>query len=647
MYLEPVRKQRPPGDDPSIGLRLALIVAVAVVLVSVLGFRLWFLQILSGDRYTALADNNRLRTVSIEAPRGVIYDRNGKVLVKNRAGLSVGILPMDVRNDDIVLPRLATLLGVSEGDIRLRLAAAKNDMYRVVVLKEDVPQDTVVAFLKEHSLEFPGVRVEKTYQRDYGAADRPVRATHILGYVGEVSDQELAQEWATNLKAGDRVGKGGVEAQYDTYLRGTDGKTTVEVDATGRPKQQLQDVAPLPGKNLVLTVDSELQAAAEKAIREGIDNARKQGFKRAAAGAVVAINPTNGQLLAMTSFPDYDPSLWVGGMRQSDYDRLNSAGAHQPFVNRAIAGLYAPGSTFKPFIAATALNKGLIDGKRVFDDPGYFKVGGQTFFCWNKQGHGEVNLLEALMESCDVYFYNVGQLLYEQNGPVLQDGVRQFGFDEKTGIDLPGESKGQVPDKDWKKQAVAAYPNPVDRIWKTGDEVNLAIGQGDMLATPLQLATAFAAIANADAGKVDGDGNVQLNVLVPHVGMRITDAAGNIVHEFETQTRKTVSLTAHDLGLLRTGLHYVTAEKQGTAYEAFKGFPVPVVGKTGTSQKAGASDYAWFMGYAPADDPKILVVALVEQGGHGSSVAAPVVRRVMEQYFGVKKGANDVVRWTE
>jgi penicillin-binding protein 2 len=647
MYLEPVRKQRAPGDDPSIALRLALIVAVAIMLFSVLGFRLWFLQILSGDRYTAMANNNRLRTVSIEAPRGVVYDRNGKTLVQNRAGLSVGILPMDLRNEDIVLPRVATLLGMPEAEIRAKLKTAMNDKYRVIILKEDVPENTVVAFLKEHSLEFPGVRVETSYQRDYGAADRAVRATHILGYVGEISDKELLQEWAKNLKAGDRVGKMGVELQYDAYLRGKDGTRTVEVDATGRPKQQLQDVAPLPGKNLVLTIDSELQAAAEKAIREGIDSARKQGFKNAAAGVVVAINPKNGQILAMTSFPDYDPSLWVGGMKQSDFDRLNSAAANQPLFNRAIAGEYAPGSTFKPFIAATALNKGLINGTRVFNDPGYLKVGGQTFFCWNRQGHGEVNLLEALMESCDVYFYNVGQLLYNQNGPVLQDGVRQFGFGDPTGVDLPGESKGQVPDSKWKKEAVVAYPNPVDRIWKTGDEVNLAIGQGDMLSTPLQLATAFAAIANADAGKTDSAGNVQLNVLVPHVGLQITDAAGNIVHEFETQTRKTVSMTAHDLGLIRTGLQYVTSDTQGTAYGAFKGFPVPVVGKTGTSQKAGASDYAWFMGYAPANDPKILVVALVEQGGHGSSVAAPVVRRVMEQYFGIKSGSTNVVQWTE
>lgn len=647
MYLEPIRKQRPPGDDPSIGLRLALIVVVAIMLFSVLGFRLWFLQILSGDRYTAMADNNRLRTVSIEAPRGVIYDRNGKALVENRAGLSVGILPMDLRDEDTVLPRLATVLGIPEAEIRAKLKTAQNDKYRVVILKEDVPENPIVAFLKEHSLEFPGVRVEKSYQRDYGAPDRGVRATHILGYVGEISEQELQQEWAKSLVAGDRVGKMGVEFEYDAYLRGTVGSRTVEVDATGRPKKELQDVAPLPGKNLVLTIDSELQAVAEKAIRQGIDNAQKQGFKNAAAGTVVALNPKNGQILAMTSFPDYDPSLWVGGMKQTDFDRLNAPEANQPFLNRAIAGLYPPGSTFKPFVAATALNRGLINGTQVFADPGFFKVGGQVFHCWNKDGHGEVNLLEALMESCDVYFYNVGQIMYDQNGPVLQDGVRGFGFDQKTGVDLPGESKGQVPDKAWKKEAVAAYPNSVDRIWKTGDEVNLAIGQGDMLATPLQLATAFAAIANADAGKATGEGEVQLNVLVPHVGYQITDAAGNIVHEFETQTRKTVSMTAHNLGLLRTGLHYVTSEKEGTAYGAFKDFPIPVVGKTGTSQKAPDDDYAWFMGYAPADDPQILVVALVEQGGHGSSVAAPVVRRVMEQYFGIKPGTNQAVPVTE
>ncbi len=636
MFLEPIRKQRPPSDDVSLGVRLGILAAVVVLLFSALGFRLWFLQVLSGDRYVVLADNNRTRSVPVEAPRGVIYDRNGKALVKNRAGLSVGILPMDLRNKEQVVPRLAKVLGMPEDDIWKKLKKTEADPYVVAVIKEDVPEAPVVAYLKEHSLEFPGVRVEKVYLRSYPLAkNAEVLAPHLLGYVGEISDAQLLQEPFRTLKAGDKVGKDGVELQYDGFLRGTDGSRTVEVDAFGRPKRILAENDPQPGKNLVLTVDGDVQAAAERAITQGIERARLSGFKEAAAGAVVALNPKTGEVLASASYPTYDPAQWVGGMSAKDFAALNSPESHNPLLDRVIMGRYPAGSTFKPFVAATALRQDLITPATVYDDPGTFRIGQQVWRCWKRDGHGEMDLVQAITQSCDVYFYNLGKTFYEQTGPVLQDGVSQFGFGQATGIDLPGESVGRVPDKAWKKRV---GKTPADQAWRTGDDVNLAIGQGDLLVTPMQLAVAFSAVANAKpvtptAGQAAQ--NDVMDVLVPRLGKEITDAAGNVIHRFDTERRRQITMRADQLGAIRTGLLGVTSDPNGTAYYAFEGFPIPVAGKTGTAEKKPEKDYAWFMGYAPANDPQILVVALLEQGGHGSSVAAPMVRQVMESYFHV------------
>jgi penicillin-binding protein 2 len=641
LYLEPIRKKRAPADDPSVGMRLGLLAAVVIILFSVLGFRLWFLQVLTGDSYIQLADNNRLRMVTIEAPRGVIYDRNGVPLVENRAGLSVGILPMDLRNEDVVLPRLAVLLEMSEAEVRAKVEAGRKNPYIVTVLKEDVGESPVVDHLLERRLEFPGVKVEKRYVREYPHA---AWATHLLGHVGEISSEELELETFRTLRPGARVGKDGVESVYDNFLRGVDGERTVEVDAHGRPKRELQVKQPLPGKNLVLTIDHVIQEAAERAIEAGIERAHANEFVDAAAGAVVALNPRNGEVLAMTSYPDYDPSLWVGGMKQDDWDRLNAEEAHQPIWNRATKGRYPAASTFKPFVALAALKTGLVPPDFTIFDPGRFKIGQQTWKCWDDDGHGQVNLVESLMVSCDTYFYTLGEKFYYQPAPVLQDGVREFGFGRVTGIDLPDEKAGRVPDKDWKKEA---GKTDEDKLWKPGDDVNLSIGQGDLLVTPLQLAVAFAAIANSRED--ESTGQTMLELVVPRLGLQITDTVGNAEKQFETERRGQLAVDPYHLDLVRKGLRYVTSEREGTAYGAFKGFPesIPVVGKTGTAEKAPDDDYAWFMAYAPAEDPEILVVALIEQGGHGSAVAAPVVRQVLEAYFDLEPAVPLEVQATE
>jgi penicillin-binding protein 2 len=639
MILEPIRKRRSSEDDSFVGMRVGTLLIIAFVLFGVLAFRLWFLQILSGDAYVAVANDNRIREVKVEAPRGVVYDRDGKLLVENRAGLNVGLLPMDMYDPKkqpeqftAEIDGLAKVLNLDPAELMAAYTKAKKDPYVTYVVKEDVAENPTVTYIKEHSLEFKGVQVEAAYLRQYpfGAL-----ATHVLGYVGEASQNDLDQEQFSTLKAGATVGKDGVERKYDDKLRGTDGWKTVEVNAAGQPKKVLEDFAPTAGSNLWLTISSDLQAAAEDALIEGIQLAYDgdPAFDKAAGGAVVALDPNTGEVLALASYPDYDPSLWVGGMSKTKYTELNATQAHFPLFNRAIDGLYPAGSTFKPFVAAAALSAGLITPETTFDCVGKFSTNFQTWKDWTyPDGHGETDLLKAIKESCDVYFYNLGSLLYSQPSPVLQDGVRKFGFGQQTGIDLPGETKGsRVPDKYWKADA---GKTDEDKVWRIGDEINLAIGQGDLLVTPMQMAVAVSAIANGG------------RVLVPHLGLRITDASGNYIHQFETEQRSELGISQDILDVIRQGMSEVT-RPGGTARLAFEGFPISVAGKTGTAQKLPEDDYALFIAYAPAEDPQIAVVAIIEQGGHGSSVAAPVVRRVLEAFFHTGSGSTIVVPATE
>ena len=343
----------------------------------------------------------------------------------------------------------------------------------------------------------------------------------------------------------------------------------------------------------------------------------------------MALDPRNGEILAMASYPNYDPSLWVGGMDPRIYRELNEPEANSPLVNRALNGLYPAGSTFKPFVASVALQAGVVTPDTIIDCGGTHKFGAQTWKDWTyPHGHGSMNLLSAIAQSCDVYFYRLGEMLYYEKGAVLQDGLRGFGFGQPTDVDLPGETQGsRVPDKDWKRKTGKTSG---DQIWKTGDEINLAIGQGDLLVTPLQLAVALSAIANDSPLH-------SATVWVPHVALQITDSSGRIIRQFKPESRSGLEIDSEYLSKVRRGMRYVTTGNElGTAVDAFWGFPVAVAGKTGTAEKKPDDDYALFIGYAPADgnsEPEIVVVAIIEEGGHGSAVAAPVVRYVMETYF--------------
>jgi penicillin-binding protein 2 len=630
---QPKAKRNDLHEEFSLAVRTQTLLVVALILLGILVFRLWDLQILNGDQYAADAASTAERTISVEAPRGVVYDRTGQILVSNRGGLNVDLMAMDMPNPKTnqaafnqEVSGLSKELGMSVAEIQTAYNQAKSVPYQATILKKDVTLIPVVDYLKEHSDDFPGVEIQTTYVRSYPNGSL---AAQLLGYVGTMSSTDISQ--SSRLPLTDQVGKDGIENEYDHLLRGTDGYQTVEVDNAGRPKQYLASVDPTPGNSLTLTIDAKLQQTAETALANAVTQAHLQGYKDADGGAVVAINPNNGQILAMASYPTYDPSIWVGGVNSNTYAALNSKSANDPFLNRAIAGLYPVGSTFKPFVAATAMNAGISSPSTTFLCPGEFTVAQTVWKDWNPVSLGYVSVTQALEQSVDVYFYNLGYEMYKK-GSVFQDGVKQFSFGAHTGIDLPGESAGRVPDATWKAKV---GKTAVDKVWEPGDDVNLAIGQGDLLATPLQVAVAYSAIANG------GD------IWVPHIGLKLTNPQGEVIHTFSDEIAAHISMSSADLAAIRQGLRLVVSGSTGTANQVFEGFPIAVAGKTGTAQAPPGSAEAWFAAYAPADNPQIVVVAVVEHGGHGSSVAAPVVRSVLEEYFHMKQTGQSGVKTTE
>jgi penicillin-binding protein 2 len=618
------RRDKPIIQLPSIAVRVAVMVGIAAVLFGIILFRLWFLQVLSGQQFVAQANDNRLRSVKIVAPRGSLVDRNGTVLVDNRPGRAVGIRPMDVPAGQMpaLVKSLVAVLKMPARQIRAKLAQQKliGLPYDLVIVKEDVKMK-VVSYLLEHDLSFPGVEIQNDYLRDYPQGDM---AAQVLGNAGEISAAELKQNHFKGYSAGDVVGQAGLEWTYDSWLRGRDGVAKVEVDAMGRPKANAPVPGgrlPQPGDTLVTTIDAGVQAAAEKALVKGIELAHSTGNPAANGGAAVVMDVHTGQVLAMASYPTYDPKVWVGGISTKDYKKLSAKSANYPMLNRPIQESVAVGSTFKVVDAVAALEEGVITPATTFYCNGTFKIPNTTdniiWHCWLPSGHGTISLIPAIAQSCDVYFYNVGYKFYLRQGTELEDWARRLGMGKPTGIDIPGEVAGRVPTPAWKQKY---FKTAVDKIWKPGDSVNLAIGQGNMEATPLQLATTYAAIANGGT------------IVTPHLGLKVTDAQGQLVRNLAptTGTHK-VEIAQSTLNAVRTGLR--EAATVGTSAPTFAGYPIPVAGKTGTAQVFGKGDYGWYASYAPANDPKYVVVVMIEQGGHGGTVSAPASRLIYDQLF--------------
>lgn len=604
--------------------RLTVLALIATAVLAAIVLRLWFLQSVNAAEYKRLSEENRIRKVSVESPRGLVLDRDGQPLVKNRLAVVLTVEPEWAGNKKL-LERLSKALNMPIARIREQIRSKKVDPIKPKVISRDVSVESA-AYIKEHEDDFPGVELKVEAIRDY---PRGGLAAHVVGYLGELSEQEREDADYSRYELGDMVGKTGIERAYDGLLVGSKGMEYVEVNAVAQPLRVVDRKEPVPGNNIVLTIDADIQAAAEKALKDGIAATRKAKYPKAAAGAVVVMTP-DGEVLAMASYPTYDPAVFVGGVSQGEWAALNDASSEYPLNNRALMSGYPPGSTFKVVTAVAGFQAKVMDvGTTVVCRGRWTGMGAKWGkWCWNKSGHGARNVMTALKDSCDTFFYDIGYRLYQQQGEPLQAWSRELGFGGKSGVDLPSEFEGRVPTAAWKKEWNKS--NPDNQAWFPGDTVNMAIGQGDFLATPLQIASLYAGVAS--------DGVIYR----PRVVKSVIGMDGRKIRDLPKVKTGEFGLAPAELRAIKDGLDRVVTD--GTAEGAFKGFNVPVGGKTGTSEVFGKDDYALFAGYAPSINPKYVISVVIEQGGHGGSAAAPVARAVFEQAFALETAPGGQAR---
>jgi penicillin-binding protein 2 len=608
---------------------------VAIVIVSLFAAllaRLWYLQVLAAPTYRVQADVNRVRTIYTEAPRGRILDRQGRIIVDNRVSDAVVVNRGELGTHRAeVLPALATVLKVPLADIERRLNDKRYSPFKPIPVADDVPKQTVI-YLREHQGDFPGVGGVQLTQRFYPHG--PL-AAHLLGWVGEINGGELAPLKKKGYKEGDSIGKSGVEKIYEDDLRGRPQTERLEVDSKGRVLRSLGVEGSLQGHDVQLTLDLDIQKLAEESLDQGLKAARgtydKSQAKRflAPAGSTVVLDPRDGSVLALGSNPTYDPSIFVNGIKPDLFAQLNDPATGFPLNNRVLQGQYAPGSTFKLVTSLAALGHGMIDSRYTVDDGGKIKIGNRIFKNAGGEINGRVNLTRALTVSSDVFFYSLGNQFWLQRsqfGDGIQDEARQLGLGKRTGVALPFEAAGRIPDPDTRKklhdQNPKAFPNGK---WFAGDNVNLAIGQGEMVITPLQLANAYATFANGGT------------VWVPRVGASVRDQAGVKLRDISAQSLRKVDIPPPVRDPILQGLAGVTTDGRGTAAGAFVGFPsqtFPVAGKTGTAQAGNKQDTSLFVSFAPATDPQFVVGVVMEEAGFGAAAAAPVARRILEALAG-------------
>lgn len=605
MYLR--SDDRPNGSR--IALRIAVVGGVAVALFAILFFRLWNLQVINGSKYLAEAKNNRTRSFKVIAPRGDVVDREGEVLAENRTSLALQVntakLPEDPAREQAELAAIGKLVHMSLPQVRKTIAEGEEVAAGApVTLRRDVGYD-LVYYLEENRHRFPGVSVERVFVRRYPDG---TEAAHVLGTVGEVSEEELKEGPYKNLEPGEEVGQAGVEYTYDRFLRGEPGLTKIQVNAMGEPTPggQLVSIPPTPGDTLKLTVDGSVQTAGESALAS-----------RGLPSAFITMNIHNGQILGLGSFPTYDPTELTPPMSQAQVNRLYRSES-APLFDRAIEGLYPTGSIFKLITATAALEEGLITPSTVVEDNGKITVGGETFE--NSEGavNGDVNLTSALRVSSDVYFYDLGLKMWDTNQ--LQHWAHELGIGRPTGLDIPVGENGLLPSKQWRDQLYKE--GKTERPWSAGDDIQLATGQGDLQTNPLQMAIAYATLGNGGT------------VVTPHVGLAIEDAAGRILKEFDPKPRRHVPINPGTRAAILEGLHEAAQSPGGTSYPVFNGFPIEVAGKTGTAERGVEhANQSWYCVLAPYPDPRIVTCVTIEEGGFGAEAAAPAAKEILEAYF--------------
>ena len=586
-------------ENDEFGGRLKVLGWLSVLVIAVLIGRAGYLQIYEGDYYARLAEGNRIRIIPTMAPRGTFFDRNGELLVQNRPGFAVSLMPVMTKIDPVVITRLSELLKVPVEEIDKKIEAHTG--FDPIRIKADVTPD-IVTIIEEQKNNYPGVIIEVQPIRDYMNKEE---AAHTYGYVSEINDMELEKKKDEGYKSGDIIGKFGLEKIYDKELRGENGGQQVEVDVTGKPVQIIGNKPPTPGDDLYLTIDKNLQTAAEKAVDEQLKQIH------ANAAAVVAMNPQTGEILAMVSRPAFDPNLFAHGISSKDWNKLNNNPYH-PMDNKAITGEYPPGSTFKIITGTAALTEGVVSPSELIMDSGHHWIIPKG----NAEGEalGLINFQQAMAHSDNVYFYEMGNRLGIDR---LEKYARMFGLGKITGIDLPYESDGLVANRRYKEK------NFEDGDWYLSETFDAAIGQGFNLVTPLQAAMVM--------GEIAADGKRYK----PHLVNRIVGPDGKTVREFKPELLGTLDVPAADIQLVQTGLHEVT--KYGTAASIFRGFPIEIAGKTGTAENPHGRDHGWFVAYGPFANPDIVVAVIVEQGGFGSQSAVPIGRKILEAWFGLNK----------
>ena len=612
------------GNTPGVAFRgrfIMLTAGVGAVFAAIVA-KLWSMQMVSSDTYEEMAEQNRTRTVTTPAPRGRILDRNGKELVRNRESLAVTAY-RDFADDELAVRHLANVLGMPYAAVRRAVRDNTEGAQSAHTVAQDVSR-RAVAYIQEHIAEFDGVDIAERTQRLYPYG---TLAAHVLGYTGSVTqeqldDQDDGEGAAIKYQSGDIVGQAGVESRYESALQGVRGEQVVRIDSAGNVISVEGTVDPEPGSDIMLTIDASIQKACEDGLEKAIDLAKEGGYEHAGCGACICLDPTNGEVLGLASAPSFDPSQFVGGIPSDLWEYLQSEESNTPLMNRAIAGQYMSASTIKPLSALAGLEYGITTPETTTVCTGFWTGLGEEYgqYCWLHSGHGPMNLRNGIVNSCDPVFYEIGKGFYysDDNPEGLQETFRRWGLGEACGIDLSGEASGRVPDAKWKAEWFADGTD-TDRKWMPGDMTNLVIGQGDLLVTPLQMACAYAGISQ------DG---VEWT---PHVLKSVLsrDGSGNAV-EYEPKERLTASVNDEsELELVQSGLQGVIYEESEAQASHFRNLSVTVAGKTGTGEKSGEDEYAWFCAYAPADDPKYVVVATLEQGGFGSATALHAVRHVL------------------
>ncbi len=588
-------------------VRIAFCIAGAFFILFV---RLFYLQVIQGEELRRLSENNCIRLQSTNPSRGLIFDRNGMLLVDNRPAFDLNIVLKDAKPVEQTVKKLSKYIDVPEPDLMSKIESDEAvSSYKPILLKKDIGRDALAA-IEVRKFDLPGVLVDVKPRRHY---IEQKAAAHLIGYLSEINPDELNSGEYPGYAVGDYIGKFGVEKTFEPFLQGKRGGRQVEVNVMGQVVRVLKTVDAQPGNNIYLTIDLKIQKTAEALLK-------------GKAGAVAVMDPQTGQILALASSPSFDPNIFVDGMSHEQWDALVS-NPLRPLENKAVQGEYPPGSTFKIVTAMAGLQEGVIDKDTTFFCPGFYKYGNRVYRCWRPAGHGDVNVIEALAQSCDVFFYQVGQKLGVDR---LSEYAVACGLGSPTHINLDHEARGLIPSSQWKKRRTG-----VD--WQGGETLSVAIGQGYDLATPLQMLALISAVGNGG------------NLYKPLILKSVRTPEGSVVLESKRQLVGKLPVSRQNLEIIKEGLKEVVNNPKGTAYRAAHIEGLEISGKTGTSQIIGRSSehntskknpsnhfepHAWFVAYAPSDNPKIAVSVMIEHGGHGSSAAAPIAKEIINTYLG-------------